>query len=116
MAQFSHQFGHGSVMHSKAVGHGITGGFAFSAPNNARTTATSSGPSTRSCTGLSPGGCLEQGDGSDRAIITPAPHRTLILVKVPCSTGEKHPAEARRIAANIAKLPELMDRKIEPQA
>jgi hypothetical protein len=24
-------------------------------------------------------------DRSDRAIITPAPHRTLILVKVPCS-------------------------------
>ena len=30
-----------------------------------------------------------QGDTrSDRAIITPAPHRTLILVKVPCSIAQ----------------------------
>jgi hypothetical protein len=33
--------------------------------------------------------CLEQGDGrSDRAIITPAPYRALIPIKVPCSIGK----------------------------
>jgi hypothetical protein len=81
-----------------------------------------------------------QGDNrSDRAIITPAPHRTLILVKVPCSivlvsgvfcsrheikragikwrsVGRKGLAKTRgRIAANIAKLLELDRGKASPK-
>src|SRR6516164_11297925 len=48
----------------------------------------------------------------------------IFLVRCRCATARSGPErdqgawkdEARRIAANIAKLPKLMDRKIEPQA
>ena len=57
----------------------------LSAPNNA--SALGRKRHRRGCrTGVAQARLLEQGDtGPTRAIITPAHHRTLILVKVPCS-------------------------------
>jgi hypothetical protein len=39
-------------------------------------------------------------DPADRAIITPAPHRTLILVKVPCSIVSASGEIAKRAASD----------------
>src|SRR5262249_48895566 len=66
--------------HSKAAGKmEQTGGFALM-PRTMRR--------KRHRWGCRTGWC-EREDRSDRAIITPAPHRTLILVKVPCSIVER---------------------------
>ena len=56
--------------------------------------------------------CLEQGDGrSDRAIITLAPHRALIRIKVPCSIGKTEGAASRGVLGKATEDDDCKERQ-----